>query len=154
MRRLDRNVCPRLGPYTAVPVERFCRRHGAQAVLKSNENFETGAALQRPYIQFGMIDDAAPITLKAACKLWPGARLTVSTLRAEAGRGRLDIFRIGRRDYTTAQAMREMVNRCRAEDSRRVSTSIRSAANGPSETARISSARAALLARLPKRNAS
>ena len=64
-------------------------------------------------------DDDTPITLAAAVKLWPQAKLTVSTLRAEAARGRLDIFRIGRRDYTTAQAMRDMVDRCRAEDYRR-----------------------------------
>jgi hypothetical protein len=101
----------------------------------------------------GSADDE-PITLAEACQLYPRAKLTISTLRAEAARGRLDIFRIGRRDHTTPQAMREMVARCRAEDYRRDFTSIRHAGNGLSETARISSARAALLARLPKRNAS
>jgi hypothetical protein len=58
--------------------------------------------------------DDDPILLSEACKLFPRARLTVSTLRAEAARKRLDIFRIGRRDYTTARAMRRMVERCRA----------------------------------------
>jgi hypothetical protein len=99
-------------------------------------------------------EDESPITLAAACKLWPEAKLTVSTLRAEANRGRLDIFRIGRRDYTTAQSMRQMVDRCRAESSRRVSTSIRSAANGLSETERVSSARDALLRTLRVQKAS
>jgi hypothetical protein len=100
------------------------------------------------------IDDSEPIPLADACRLFPHAKLTVSTLRAEAARGRLDIFRIGRRDYTTTQAMKEMVRRCHAEDYRRDFTSIRPASNGQSETERISSARAALLARLPTRNAS
>jgi hypothetical protein len=38
------------------------------------------------------LEDDEPITLAEACKLFPRAKLTVSTLRAEAGRGRLDIF--------------------------------------------------------------
>lgn len=87
-----------------------------------------------------------PITLADACALYPRAKLTVSTLRAEAGRGRLDIFRLGRRDYTTADAMREMIRRCRAADRRRVSTSTPDEGNGLSETARASSAQAALRA--------
>jgi hypothetical protein len=100
-----------------------------------------------------MTDDD-PITLTAATKLWPEAKLTVSTLRAEANRGRLDIFRIGRRQYTTLQAMRDMVERCRVESSRRDYTSIRSAANGSSETERVSSARDALLQTLRAQKAS
>ena len=63
------------------------------------------------------MDDESPITLAEACKLYPRARLTVSTLRAERDKGRLSIFRIGRRDYTTPRAMRDMVARCR-EDAR------------------------------------
>jgi hypothetical protein len=91
-----------------------------------------------------MIDDDAPITLEAACKLWPEAKLTVSTLRAEAARNRLDIFRIGRRDYTTAQAMREMVRKCQEEGRLRASTSTRREGNGSSRTAGPESALAAL----------
>jgi hypothetical protein len=98
--------------------------------------------------------DDAPITLESACKLWPDAKLKVSTLRSEAGRGRLNIFRIGRRDYTTIADMKQMVDRCRAEDSRRDFTSIRSVANGSSETERVSSARAVLNQMLQRRNAS
>jgi hypothetical protein len=98
--------------------------------------------------------DDDPIPLADACALFPQARLTVSTLRAEAARGRLKIFRLGRRDYTTRRDMQEMIARCRDADSRHGSTWMRDAANGLSETDRISSARAALLARLPKRNAS
>ena len=82
-----------------------------------------------------------PITLAEAAQLY---RLTISTLRAEASRGRLDIFRLGRRDYTTIQAMQDMVRKCQDAARLRASTSIQDASNGSSETARISSARAAL----------
>ena len=88
--------------------------------------------------------DEVPITLEAACKLWPEARLTISTLRAEAGRGRLDIFRLGKRDYTTPQAMREMVRKCQEEGRLRASTSIRRDGNGSSRTVEPESALAAL----------
>jgi hypothetical protein len=90
------------------------------------------------------LEDDEPITLAEACKLFPRAKLTVSTLRAEAGRGRLDIFRLGKRDYTTLRSMQEMVRRCQEEDHRRGSTSIASASSGLSETARLESAQAAL----------
>ena len=53
-----------------------------------------------------------PRTLQEACAVFPRAKLTVSALRAEAERGRLTIFRLGRRDYTTVAAMREMVRKC------------------------------------------
>ena len=58
-----------------------------------------------------------PITLADACKLFPHAKLKLSTLRSEAARGRLEVFRLGRRDYTTPEAMRKMVRRCREERS-------------------------------------
>lgn len=60
-----------------------------------------------------------PITLREACKLFPLAQLTVSTLRAEARRDRLTIFSIGKRDYTTMRAMREMVSKCQQTDRRK-----------------------------------
>lgn len=85
-----------------------------------------------------------PITLADACALYPAARLTVSTLRAEAARGRLTIFRLGRRDYTTAEAMREMVRKCQDAARRPASTSIPSDEHGRSETAQVQSAQAAL----------
>jgi hypothetical protein len=62
-----------------------------------------------------------PITLAEACKLFPKARLTVSTLRAEHKRGRLEIFRLGRRDYTTESDMRAMVQSSKEKSRRRVS---------------------------------
>ncbi len=50
-------------------------------------------------IEHASIDDDDPITLRKACELFPLAQLTVSTLRAEAKRGRLMIFPIGKRHY-------------------------------------------------------
>ena len=85
-----------------------------------------------------------PLTLREACELYPRCKFTISTLRAEASRGRLDIFRMGRRDYTTAAAMREMIRRCQDAARLRASTSTRDGDNGSSETERASSALAAL----------
>ena len=91
-----------------------------------------------------MTNEDEPITLAEACGLYPRSKLTVSTLRSEAGRGRLEIFRLGRRDCTTPLAMREMVRRCREDDPRRDCTSTRQDGNGSSATDSVSSARAAL----------
>src|SRR5262245_60817872 len=82
-----------------------------------------------------------PLTLQEASDLY---RLKISTLRAEAGRGRLEIFRLGKRDYTTVDAMREMIRKCQEEGRRRACTLIQDEANGQSETERASSAQAAL----------
>ena len=75
-----------------------------------------------------------PITLAEACRLFPTARLTVFTLRAEGGRGNLSIFRLGKRDYTTVRSMREMVRLCQERDRRR---------DGPLDADRIQSSIAA-----------
>ena len=85
--------------------------------------------------------DERPLTLKEAGDLY---RLKVSTLRAEAARGRLDIFRLGKRDYTTLESLRSMVRKCQEEGRRRVSTSTQTGINGSSETAEALSAQAAL----------
>ena len=65
---------------------------------------------------------------------------TVSTLRAEADRGHLTIYKIGKRYYTTPADIREMVQKCRVEQKARDFTLIRSAASGSSETEAVSSA--------------
>ena len=87
------------------------------------------------------MNDDRPLTLQEAGDLY---RLKVSTLRAEANRGRLDVFRIGRRDYTTLEALKDMVRKCQEDARRRASTSTQQGSNGLSETERASSARAAL----------
>jgi hypothetical protein len=77
-----------------------------------------------------MTDDDAPITLEAACKLWPGAKLTVDALMMEHRRGRLRVFQQWRdgkiRSCTTPNDMREMVRQARMKQQdkgRRESTS-------------------------------
>jgi hypothetical protein len=90
-----------------------------------------------------MTDTDIPLTLAEAAALY---HLTVSTLRTEAARHHLVIFRIGRRDYTTRADMVEMIRKCRDEDSRRGSTSTHSAEPGPCEMATASSALDALKA--------
>jgi hypothetical protein len=91
-----------------------------------------------------MTDDDQPIPLTEAATLFPRAKLTVSTLRAEAARGRLQVFRLGRRDYTTPKAMQEMLRRCREEDPRHICPSTEPAGNGSSEMERRVTAQAAL----------
>lgn len=88
-----------------------------------------------------MTNDTDPITLKDAAQHFG---LTVLTLRAEADRGRLTLYKIGRRLYTTPADMRAMFEKCRVERKARGSISTRNAGSGSSETARISAAQDAL----------
>ena len=93
--------------------------------------------------------DDAPITLEEACKLYPGSAFKEATLRAEAKRGRLDIFLLGRRYHTTPEAMDAWVRLCQDEAKGRGSTFRRVEATS-SATDRRSSALAALNLRLSK----
>lgn len=88
--------------------------------------------------------DDEPITLKEACELHFRNRVKVASLRAEAARGRLDIFRVGRTDFTTIRDLREMEKKCRKEKLALASTSTGLENNGSSETEHVSSAQAAL----------
>jgi hypothetical protein len=102
------------------------------------------ACFQQQVSMAGTPDDNDPFPLAEACKIFPHAKLTPSTLRAEANRGRLAVFRLGKRDYTTIAAMRDMVRRCQESACRPASTSIPPGANGLSETEQLSSAQDAL----------
>src|SRR5687767_5508403 len=83
-----------------------------------------------------------PIPLKEACERYlPSA--TPATLRAQDRRGRLEIFPLGKRLYSTRRSMEEMFVKCREERRDRVSTSIRTARIGLSETEKLSSVQAA-----------
>ena len=84
-----------------------------------------------------MTSDHDTITLKDAASHFG---YTVSTLRAEADRGRLTIYKIGKKLYTTPADIREMVQKCRVEKRGQGFTLIRSENNGSSETERASSA--------------
>ncbi len=87
-----------------------------------------------------MTEDGDTITLKDAAQRF---RFSGYTLRTEAERGRLAIYRIGHKYYTTPADIKEMVRQCRVDQKVRDFTSIRSAISGPSETERASSALAA-----------
>lgn len=84
-----------------------------------------------------MIQDSDTITLHDAAQHFG---FTVWTLRAEADRGRLTIYKIGKKYYTTPGDVKEMIQRCRVDQKGRDFTLIRSASNSPSETERVSSA--------------
>ena len=59
------------------------------------------------------INDDDPLRLDVAARLaFPDGSMSGSILRAEAGRGRLVISRIGGRYYTTLRAVRDMVKAC------------------------------------------
>ena len=87
-----------------------------------------------------MTGDHDAITLKDAAQHFG---FTVCTLRAEADRGRLTIYKIGKRYYTTPADIREMVSQCRVDQKVPAFTLIRGASNGSSATDRASSALAA-----------
>lgn len=84
------------------------------------------------------------MTLKEACsRVFDGA-FKVSTLRAEHQRGRLTIYKIGRRHFTTLRDLQEMKKKCLVAQKERASISTRNANSGQSETERLSSALVAL----------
>lgn len=87
-----------------------------------------------------MTNDNDTITLKDAAQHFG---YTVWTLRAEAERGRLTIYKIGKRYYTTPADIREMVSKCRVEQKGHGFTLIRNEDNGSSATDHASSALAA-----------
>lgn len=79
-----------------------------------------------------MTGDSDPITLADAAAHFG---FTVWTLRAEATRGRLTIYKIGKRLYTTPGAVKEMVELCRVEPKAPASILTRRVVNTLSETA-------------------
>lgn len=86
-----------------------------------------------------MTGDNDTITLKDAAQHFG---YTVWTLRAEAERGHLTIYKIGKRYYTTPADIREMVAKCRVEQKGHGFTLIRNESNGLSVTERALSAQA------------
>ncbi len=57
-----------------------------------------------------------PLRLKEAIRIkFPTGNITVAGLRSEARRGRLEIFAIANKDYTTLKALDEMIEACRRQ---------------------------------------
>jgi hypothetical protein len=59
------------------------------------------------------LDDEDIIPLTEVPALFPKARFKLATLRAEASRGRLKTFLLGRRTYTTRRDLHDMLQACR-----------------------------------------
>jgi hypothetical protein len=93
--------------------------------------------------------DTDTITLKDAAGHFG---FSVYTLRAEAGRGNLTIYKIGKRLYTTPADIRDMVSKCRVNQKAPGFGSIQvlDDALGSSATGTVSFARDALKAVLMK----
>lgn len=87
-----------------------------------------------------MTGDDDTVTLKDASQHFG---FSVYTLRTEADRGRLAIYKIGKRYYTTPADIKEMVRQCRVDQKAQGFTLIRTERSGSSETERASSALAA-----------
>jgi hypothetical protein len=81
------------------------------------------------------MNDTDTITLKDAASRFG---FTVGALRAEAERGRLTLYRVGRSLYTTPADVREMISQCRVEPKAPAFTVTRRAVNTSSETDRAS----------------
>jgi hypothetical protein len=84
-----------------------------------------------------------PITLQEACEEMFHGTIKPGSLRSEADRGNLRIFRVGRRLYTTRAYVREMIDRCHVAPRARGYISTRTETNGLSETEQASFAQAA-----------
>lgn len=83
--------------------------------------------------------DDAPLTLQEACARYFRGAIGPATLRAEARRGRLALMRIGRTDFVTPAAMREMMEKCRVPQKAPASGSTPPNEPGSSETEERSS---------------
>lgn len=94
------------------------------------------------------------ITLEDACKFFLHGKVTVATLRAEHKNERLEIYRIGRRDFTTLSDLKDMQLKCRVQAPAQNSGSIKRVTDGRSAMAKASAAQAAVAMRLEQRKKS
>src|SRR5215471_3953201 len=91
-----------------------------------------------------VLQEDTPITLEEACEIVFRNIITPASLRAEAARGHLTIFRVGRRHFTTIRLAREMQERkCREQSPLPDSGLTKPVRRGPSSTAPSESARVA-----------
>ncbi|TAN19679.1 MAG: hypothetical protein EPN45_00630 [Rhizobiaceae bacterium] len=60
-----------------------------------------------------VLDENEPVTLREACRLFFGNRISPSALRTEAAKGNLVITQIARKDFVTRRDIEEMKQRCR-----------------------------------------
>jgi len=84
------------------------------------------------------------LTLDEACEAVLKGKGTPATLRAEHSRGKLELYKIGKRLYTTRRDLKEMQRKCRVPQEALGFISTSGGGNGLSEMDRISSVQAAL----------
>jgi hypothetical protein len=91
------------------------------------------------------------LSLQAAARLaFPDGTVSARTLRAEAARGKLAIFRIGKKYYTTVAEIERMIERCPVQPKARISISGGDPGGPPSGQSGTEAARAALKASMAK----
>jgi hypothetical protein len=111
--------------------------------------------------EIAVIDRTAPIKLSRAVELaFPDGGMTVSGLRHERDHGRLVIFKVAGKDFTTLADIDRMIEKCREDQKARGSISKArdqpetgnppSAPSGSSETAGSSAALAQARAKVEK----
>lgn len=107
-----------------------------------------------PTVRAAEIGEEEPVRLADAVRLFfPAGGMTLSALRTEARKGRLEVMRVAGKDWTTHRAIREMLDRCRVAKARPVSPSapkLTDEGSGSSETGSAISAQAALRIKLSK----
>lgn len=89
-----------------------------QALALDNVDVARARAVAR---EDGLQDVSDPdvyLTLQDACDRFFGGKITPISLRAEAKRGRLHITRVGRTDFVSHSAIRELMAAPREERSR------------------------------------
>jgi hypothetical protein len=76
------------------------------------------------------VDPNAPLRLAVAAEhAFPFGGMTEKGLRCEAKRGRLVIWRIANKDFTTLAAIEEMRSKCRLQDNQPASGSVQQEEN-------------------------
>jgi hypothetical protein len=81
------------------------------------------------------VNDDTLLTLKDACEIYFGGKVTPATLKAEHKEGNLALFKIGRAWFTTPTEIRTMREKCRVEIQAQGSGPTRGAIPGQSSTA-------------------
>jgi hypothetical protein len=139
---------------------------GGVPVLDTSEDAEPVEPVQRKR-KVSVPSNVGPDTmlrLEAAAELaFPDGSMSVAALRREAAAGRLTIYRIAGKDFTTLSDVQEMKTKCRVQVREHVSglnqknvtqaAGSSAAQHGSSATERVKSARAALEATAKALNA-
>src|SRR6516165_11402457 len=90
------------------------------------------------------INDETLLRLHIAAQLeFPDGSMTASGLRSEAARGRLAVWRIAGKDYTTKSALKEMRKRCVRPSRQDFNSAAPERTDTPSGSSKIGNAKSA-----------